>query len=205
MVEALRKRFGHDMTSIAMVPGQLKPRNSAMDKLATMGRARKLNVMKGGDKVKAPVGDYHRVTSIRPGPATLGSFIVFKEGSAELTEQHKRVLEATALEFGGKPQRIEISGHTSLRPLPDDSPYRDKWDLSHVRCHNVMEYLVKTGIDPKRFQLVSAADNEPKHLHDPLLRKDNPRVEVVMLSELVTDWRGTSPESQQGFSTEGAP
>lgn len=205
MVEALRRRFGHEASTVSMVPGQLRPRNSALDKLAAMGRARRKDILNGGDKVKAPVGDNPRVMSLRPGPVSVGSFVVFQEGSAELTEQHGRILEATAMDLGGKPQKIEIRGHTSMRPLPEDSPYKDKWDLAYARCHKVMDYLVKAGIDPRRLRLVPTADNEPKHLDDPLLRKENPRVEIFMLSELVKDPRGTRQQTPQRFSNQGAP
>lgn len=136
---------------------------------------------------------------------TRGGVIVFQEGSAELTEHHKRILRATAQEIGGKPQKIEIRGHTSPRPLSPDGPYKTHWDLAYARCSNVMDYLVKLGIDPRRLRLAAAADNEPKDLDDPLLRKENPRVEIFMLNELAKDLEGTAEEKQRRFFNEGAP
>ena len=206
MVDALRKRFGHEATMASLIPGNLKPRNSALAKLAAMGRARRKDTMNGGDKVKAPVGDYAQKQRIDKGDqVTCGSDIVFKEGSAELTEHHKRNLEATAQEIGGKPQKIEIRGHTSPRPLPPDGPYKTHWDLAYARCRNVKDYLLTLGIDPKRLRLTAAADNEPKDLDDPLLREENPRVEIFMLNELVQDLPGTAEEKQRRFFNEGAP
>ncbi len=205
MLEALRKRFGHDASTISMIPGAIQPRNSALAKLASMGRARRAHTMKGGDKVKAPVGDHPRVMSFRQAERSgRGGLIVFKEGSAELTEAHKQMLRATALDVGGKPQKIEIRGHTSNRPLPAGSPHKTHWDLAYVRCRHVMEYLEQMGINPKRFRPSQAAQNEPKHLDDPVLRKENPRVEIYMLNELVKDLQGTVQEKPQEFSHPGA-
>jgi hypothetical protein len=40
-----------------VVPGQSTPLNSAVSKLAVLGRARRQDTMRGGDKARAPVGD----------------------------------------------------------------------------------------------------------------------------------------------------
>ena len=206
MAESFRRRFGHETAMLSMVPGRARPRNSLLDKLAVLGRARRADTMSGGDKVKAPVGDYARVQSIRQGKqSTRGGVVFFPEGGAELTEEHKRILQATAEIIGGKPQKIEIHGHTSTRPLPDDSPYQDHWDLAYGRCRKVMQFLIKLGINPDRMRIVSAADKEPVHDGvDPRLRKENPRVEVFMVDELARETAGTAEERQQGFSGKGA-
>src|SRR5690606_27108975 len=56
LVESIRKQFGHDTTINAAVPGDIKPRNASLTNIATMGRARRLDTKRGGDKTKAPVG-----------------------------------------------------------------------------------------------------------------------------------------------------
>ncbi len=207
MVESMRRRFGHEASMTNMVPGRIKPRNSALAKLASMGRARRADTMRGGDKVKAPVGEHPKVTMIRPGPQiTQGGVIYFEYGSAKLTPEHERILQATAQQLGGKPQKIEIRGHTSTRPLPPDSPYKTHRELAYARCGQVEEFLVKLKIDPRRIRLASAAYYEPVHIgNDPLLLKQNSRVEINMLNELVQDLEGTRREKQQRFSPEGAP
>jgi chemotaxis protein MotB len=207
MAESFRRRFGHETSILSMIPGRSKPRNSLLAKLAVLGRARRADTMNGGDKVKAPVGEHARVQSIRQGEqTTLGGVVYFQEGTAELTEEHKRTLQTTAQVIGGKPQKIEIHGHTSTRPLPADSPYDNHWDLAYDRCRKVMQFLIKLGIDPKRIRIVQAADNEPVHSGvDPRLQAQNPRVEVFMLNELARERAGTPEERQQRFSAEGAP
>ena len=186
LAESLRQRFGHESSIASLMPGPAMPLNSALAKLASMGRAMRANTMNGGDKVRAPVGDYPRVQAIRPGKdVTVGGVVYFTEGSSQLTQKSKRVLQAAIREIDGKPQKVEIRGHTSARPLPPGSPFRNHWDLAYARCFKVMDFLVKGGINSKRIRLGVAADNERLPADDnPTLQNTDPRVEVYMLSEL---------------------
>jgi len=201
ILDALRKRFGFESTIVSPMPGQADPKNAMIAKLATLGRAQRADTMRGGDKVKAPVGEHPRVMAMRVSRhSTRGGLVTFKIGSAELTDEHRRILRAAAQQIGGKPQKIEIRGHTSTQPLPPDSPYKDHWDLAHARCKAVMQYLVKLGIDRRRIRLTSAAENEPKHTEpDPMLLESNPRVEIFVLPELVDDPTGAREEKQLRF------
>jgi len=207
LAEALRKRFGHENSVASLMPGNSRPRNSQLAKMATLGRARRANTMNGGDKVKAPVGEHPRVMALREAErSNRGAPVMFKQGSAELTEKHRRILQRTAMEIGGKPQKIEIRGHTSTKPLPPGSLYKSHWELAYARSEKVMEFLVKLGIDPRRIRLAVAADNEPIHIgNNPLLLEQNPRVEVFILDELIQDLEGTTEEKKQRYSNEGAP
>ena len=117
MAESMRRRFGHNNSVVSLLPGKVRPRNSSLDKMATMGRAQRFDTHRGGDKTPAPVGDHPRVRIIRPGSKTaVGTMITFEEGSAELIESIKRDLQREAREIKGKPQKIDIRGHTSRRP-----------------------------------------------------------------------------------------
>ncbi len=207
VMESMRRQFGHEMSRASLVPGLARPRNAAIAKLASMGRARRLSTMNGGDKVKAPVGDYPRVKSIRAGQqVTVGAAILFEFGSAKLTKKHERLLEAAAHQVGGRLQKIKISGHTSSRPLPPNSPHEDLHELAYARCVKVKDYLVKLGINSNRIGLHQAADNEPKHIgNDPLLEKENSRVEIVLLDQLAEESSGTSEERRQRISPVRGP
>ncbi len=197
MIESLRRRFGHDLTIISPIPGPVRPHQNTtkLSQVAAMGRARRLDTMNGGDRVRAPVGDHARVQLVRSGgDRTLGGRVVFSEGKADLSAEDRRRLQAIAKELQGKPQKVEIRGHTTPKPLPPDSPFRDHWDLAYARCHATMEFLVKDlEINRKRITIGIAADNEPiEKGEDPEKLKENARVEVFMLSELA---EGMSPGS----------
>jgi len=200
MVEAMKKRFGYDATSVSAVPGDAKPRNSIIAQLATMGRAKKFDTMQGGDRVAAPIGDQPRVRVIRPGSHTaVGTVIVFPEGQATLSDQQRRDLDRQAAEIIGKPQKIEIRGHSSRRALRDGG-HTDTWDLAYRRCRATMQYLIEVGVNPKRIRMAVAGANEPQHIGaDPDKLRRNSRVEVFMLDEVVDDLEGTPGEQDQRY------
>jgi len=186
MVESMRRRFGHDSAAISQIPGPARPHNSKFDQMATMGRARRLDTMRGGDKVRAPVGDSPRVQQIRQAEdRTQGGKLLFDRDSAELTEADRQKLAEIAKDLQGKPQKIEIRGHTSTRPLAPGSSFRNHWDLAYARCYNTMQCLVKLGINRKRITIGVAAENEPAEVsEDPQKLQENSRVEIYMLNEL---------------------
>jgi chemotaxis protein MotB len=198
MVDSLHRQFGYDLSFDQVMPGEEKPRNSILDFLATLGRARRTATMDGGDKVRAPVGDNPRVRNIRPGKqVAMGGTFYFDESEVELTEHNKRQLQIAAQELGGKTQKIEIRGHASHKPLAKNSPYGDRWDLAYARCRKVMQFLAQLGIDPVRFRIAVAANNEPLYLgSDRAKQTMNSRVEVVMMDEWVEDLEG-SPEERE--------
>ena len=142
--------------------------------------------MKGGAKVKAPVGDNKRVIAPRTdGDPAIAGVVYFKEGDDTLTKTDKRNLAAIARHVDGMPQRIEIRGHTSNRPLGQPSPYKDHYDLAYSRCRAVEKFLVELGIDRKRIRLGVSAGNELKYEGtDKLLQEEDPRVEVLLLHEI---------------------
>jgi chemotaxis protein MotB len=113
----------------------------------------------------------------------------FPEGSADLTPEAQRQLVSIAQQIAGKPQKIEIRGHTTNRPLPADSPYRDHWELAFARCRATLEYLVGLGLEPRRMRLTSAANYEPMHTGSDMVElAKNARVEVFLLGETVEDY-----------------
>jgi chemotaxis protein MotB len=208
MVDSIVRRFGYDTSVASLAPGTSQPRNASIAKVANEGRARRLNLMQGGDKAQAPVGDYSRVRIIRPGERTnVGAVIYFDESSAELTDQARSDLQQLALALRGKPQKIEVRGHTSQRPLPADSPWRGHWELAYQRSWNTVRYLVDhEGIHEPRLRISIAGPYEPLTITTDLASQArNPRVEVFMLDEVVTDLMGTKEEQNQRFTDGDLP
>jgi chemotaxis protein MotB len=208
LLESMTRRFGYDTSVTSLAPGESRARNAAIAKLASAGRAKRLDTMRGGDKIPAPHGEYPRVRIIRPGQKTnIGTVVFFKEGSAELTEEAKSALQVENLQIGGKPQKIEVRGHTTLRPLAEDSPFENHWQLAYQRCWLTFRYLVdELGIDPRRIRISVAGPHEPMHITaDESRMRENPRVEVFLLNEVVSDLTGTAQEQQRRFVEEEIP
>ena len=203
LVESMKQQFGYSSSQNSLIPGDLRPRNSALSKTATMGRAKRLDTMQGGDKVQAPVGDHPRVVIVRPGTKTgIGTVVYFAEDASDLTEEHRAILSQQGDVMQGKSQKIEIRGHTSHKPITPNSGLRDNWDLAYQRSRNVMQYLIQDlNIDPRRIRMSVAGPYEPAHIGtDEKKLRQNPRVEVYMLDEVISDTVGTKEEQQERFT-----
>ncbi len=208
MVESMQKRFGHDMTTTSVSPGESRPRDSAFKVLSTEGRAKKLDTHKGGAPTKAPVGDNERVRIVRPGGSTaIGTVLFFKDGAYEMTDEAKLMLDEQVALLAGKPQKIEIRGHTSQQLATQGAEPIDAMDLAYNRCRHVMQYLIeKHQIPPERIRLSSAGAWEPMYLSsDADKMKKNPRVEVFLLEETVDQLIGTAEERDNKLLEEQKP
>lgn len=193
--ESLRERFGPVWPGLASLgPGPYILKSSPLARVSSTGGSKINNKKSGGADVRAALGDHPRVHTLRPGEqAVIGGILYFPEDNSEISKEHVKQLQTAYEEIGGKRQKIEIRGHTSRRPVPKGSPYRDNWDLAYARCRHTMQQLVSLGLDPKRVRISVAADNEPLAArHDPLARSQNSRVEVFMLNEMTEN-----PQAQE--------
>jgi chemotaxis protein MotB len=188
VMQSLREQFGPKWTGMtALGPGPYVQLNSPLAKLETAGSREKGNNKEGlGSKKLRPI-ENRQPASLRPGDQpSVGGTIFFDDDSTRISPSQEKALAGAIAEVRGKALRLEVRGHTSRR-LPDDREnFRDNWDLAYARARAVMDYLVKSGIDPKRIRLAVAADNEP--LNDRAHatgRGRSARVEIFMLNELV--------------------
>jgi len=182
VAEALREQVGHDLSAASLIPGSFRPRNSTMEWNATMGRAKKKDTKRGGQENKAVTGEHEKVQVVRPGEdSSIGGQIYFDGQGISLTEQNKRALIRIIEQIAGKPQKIEIRGHTTRQPVDPNSGFRDVWDLAEARARNTMDFLVEQGIDPSRIRLGNAGAEEPLYNGvDPDRLRQNSRVQILM-------------------------
>jgi chemotaxis protein MotB len=125
---------------------------------------------------------------------SIGIVVPFADDSAELDEKALERLADLVPSMLGKPNKIEIRGHSSARPLPPDSRFKSSWELSYARCLSTLEYLKQEGIEPERLRLSQAGAFEPPRIRpEPDLQTTSSRVEVYMLDEYV-DKTPVSPE-----------
>lgn len=120
------------------------------------------------------------------GQATsIGAVVFFDEGAVELSPAASEELSRLIPWLKGKPQKVEIRGHASRRPLPEGSPHRDAWELSYARCVAVMTKLEDGGVQPERIRLSQGGAYE-MILEDgrPAALEMSERVEVRMLDEV---------------------
>lgn len=148
-----------------------------------------------------------RMLTMREGQRTgIGSLIFFSHGATTLNDEAQERLNLLLPHLVGKPQKVEIRGHASRRPLPAASEFDDTWQLSYARAMATMKYLEEGGIALENMRLSQGGSFEPyttqvkeEQKYDP-----NDRVEIMMLSEFATDRVGTSAERTDGETPEKA-
>jgi len=115
---------------------------------------------------------------------SIGTIVHFADDSAELDAEAQRRLKEIVPLLIGKPQKIEVRGHSSRRPLAAGAPFSDHWHLSYQRCQAVLAELEKLGIGHERLRLSQAAGFEPLASPDEQLSGGGyARVEVSLLNE----------------------
>ena len=117
---------------------------------------------------------------------TVAGKLLFSEAQAEITDEGKKILGELAPMIKGYNNRIEIRGHSSRAPLPEDSPYADHWELSWRRALNVEKYLVELGVSEHIFKISAMSKYDPI---DENIKESgrilNRRVELIVSEEIV--------------------
>ena len=205
LVDSMQKRFGYDSAQVSLEPEQFTPRKSMLKKTSSLGRSKISKNKDGGAKQKLPPGEQRKVKMIRSGKQrSVGGVIYFGETVWEMTDTEKRYLNTIAQQIAGKSHKVEVRGHTSMRPVGnadskgDAWKPRDNWDLAYSRCRTVANYLIKRGVKSYRIRMAVAADNEPAHTGIDMEKlKQNSRVEVFMLDERVSNRKDNSKQEGQ--------
>jgi chemotaxis protein MotB len=205
LLTSMRKTFGPHPLLTSFNPGFGAPFEApAPARTSERTRPPRAKLARGGVRLQTEVGNFPFARALRSGDQiVMGGVLYFPEGSAALTPETERQLVTIAQQIVGKPQKIEIRGHTTNRPLPAESPYRDHWDLAFARCRATLDYLVGLGLEPRRMRLTSAGNYEPMHTGaDPTELAKNSRVEVFLLGETVEDY--ARPDQAQPPQTPAA-
>ena len=189
VAESIRQQLGYSKSNAALVPGDLRKRNATLEWNASLGRAKKMDLKNGGQENKAVVGEHEKVQIVRPGEdSSAGGVIYFEEHATELTEENKQDLMRIIEVIAGKPQKIEVRGHASRRPLDHNSVYRDVWDLAAARARNTRKFLIQQGIEASRIRLGNAGAEEPLYPGvDKEKLKQNSRIQILLWDERVQD------------------
>lgn len=191
MVQSIMKRMGYELGP-EVPPGKSFPLDSAIDKLRTLGAQTKTDTGRGGVKVPGPDGEDLRVFKGREGNSiSLGGPLLFAPGSDQLAPGGAAIISRVALELAGKPNKIDIRGHTGNAPLPADSPWADKFALGYARARRVYDLFVEQGISRDRMRISSAGDTEPLPAGNDKRPQYVDRVEVYALDAFSREFIGS--------------
>jgi len=110
---------------------------------------------------------------------TVGSGGAFPSGTADLTEEARRILDRIALSAMSPQNEITVTGHTDDVPI-SNAQFRDNWDLAAGRAASVVQAIQQTGlIDGDRLAAVSKGETAPVASNStPAGREENRRIEI---------------------------
>ena len=124
----------------------------------------------------------------------VGTETFFETGSAVLTRQAGRILDAVAPTLVGTVHDISIEGHADYRRSV--APYPSNWELSADRAVHVLRHLVEAGgVPPDRVAAVGYGSARPIATgKSPQKLAANRRVDIVVLSKQSDAVRALIPE-----------
>ncbi len=132
--------------------------------------------------------------------------VLFNADDATIDTDQAESIKDFAPMMVGKLNRVEVRGHCVRKPLAEDGPFANHWELCYARCQAVKEQLQSQGIEPERIRLSQAEGNEPLALNlaDEEL-KLNSRVDVILLPDLAEiPWKRPHEKSVVQASSEHA-
>jgi chemotaxis protein MotB len=177
MLESMREQFGAALATASLQPGETPPADPALQSLASLGRAKRADLVAGGARRETLAGDAPRVATIRPErEPTVGALIYFPAAARALDDEARLRLREIVAQVAGKTQTIEVRGHAPTNPPPDGDPWRIGYDYARV----VIDGLVAEGIDPARVRIGSSGNNDPLKGLGLRNRRRGARVEVLL-------------------------
>ena len=110
---------------------------------------------------------------------TVGSGGAFPSGTADLTDEARRILDRIALSAMSPMSEITVTGHTDDVPI-SNAQFRDNWDLAAGRAASVVQAIQQTGlIDGERLSAVSKGETAPVASNSTMAgREENRRIEI---------------------------
>lgn len=189
-VESIMKRIGY--TAAPQAPlGPGSPLGALIEKLKTLASASDKSRGKGGVRKPGVPGKDNRTFLGREGTAIhCGEALDFKPGSSEISEASEPMLRLIAERLAGKPHKIEVRGHTSSAPLPEESEFKDKLTLSYERGRRVMEILEREGVLREQMRISAAGDNDPPPPSPDQAARREDRVVIYVLDAYARDFVG---------------
>ena len=115
----------------------------------------------------------------------LGDKILFDPGKTDLKPEGKDALTQVTTVLKSLPNRnFQVAGHTDNIPIKSKR-FRSNWDLSTARAVEVTNYMIGSGMEPKRLSAAGYADQSPVVANDsPENMAKNRRIEITLVPNL---------------------
>ena len=115
----------------------------------------------------------------------LGDKILFDPGKTDLKPEGKDALKQVTTVLSGLQNRnFQVAGHTDNAPMKS-ARFRSNWDLSTARAVEVTNFMIASGMEPKRLSAAGYADQSPVAPNDsPDNQAKNRRIEITLVPNL---------------------
>jgi chemotaxis protein MotB len=115
----------------------------------------------------------------------LGDQIPFDPGKTELKKEGQDALRQVTDVLKEIPNRnYQVAGHTDNIPIKSKR-FRSNWDLSTARAVEVVNFMIGSGMEPKRLSAAGYADQSPVAANDsPENKAKNRRIEITLVPNL---------------------
>lgn len=111
---------------------------------------------------------------------TLSDMLLFMPGDAEIISEGENIMEKLTKILAQFRYKVRIVGHTDNVPVSKGNKYKDNWELSAARACDVVDILIREGVDPIFLTASGRASVEPIASNDtPEGRARNRRVEII--------------------------
>jgi len=200
VMQSIRAAFGY-VGGIGAVPTTVPPKQSMVKRLQDIVIPKEPRKI-GDSEDEGIEAKNFRVRNVRDGQQIIiGGPITFVRFSAELQPEAEAMIARLAEEVRGLNTMIEVRGHTTNEPLPDDSPFANRMELALARAKAVYDVLIKSGVRKRRLTVTGAADHEPlkKQAYTERRRAENRRVEIIVKESLMNDYEGEALSREEAI------
>jgi chemotaxis protein MotB len=115
----------------------------------------------------------------------LGDKILFDPGKTELKPEGKEALKQVTVILKDLANRnFQVAGHTDNAPIKSKR-FRSNWELSTQRAVEVVNFMIDSGMEPKRVSAAGYSDQSPVAPNDtPENKAKNRRIEITLVPNL---------------------
>jgi chemotaxis protein MotB len=191
VMQSLRDAFGYQ-GGLGVVPSEEPPQVSLLQRLESIVIPKRVKKMGDSDD-EGIEGRVFRVTQIREGlQITVGGRISFDRFSAILKPEADALIAQLAEKVRGHTTKLEVRGHATREPLPEDAEFSDWYDLSYARAKAVASALVKHGVDRRRLRVTACGATETlvAQAYTESRQATNRRVEIIVTESVISEFAG---------------
>lgn len=127
--------------------------------------------------------------------------ILFSSGSADTSEQARRIFDEIAAILAGYTNPVQVEGFTDNVPIKS-ARYPTNWELSTARASAIVKHLAAKGVAPERLSAVGYGEYQPKVPNDSEQgRAQNRRVAIMIAKRKMDRPRAQLLATGEGLSS----